>query len=269
MRIAALYDIHGNLPALEAVLAEIRRIGVDRIVVGGDVIPGPMPRESLAALSNADLPVDCIAGDGEREVLAVRSGRDPAPTVPERIHEVLRWNARELSPGHAAEIGSWPATLRLLVGETDAVLFCHATPRSDIAVFTRATPVERILPIFAGVDASLVICGHTHMPFDRVVGDVRVMNAGSVGMPFGQPGAHWLLLAPEPELRHTAYDLAAAAARIRRTEYPQAEEFAERHVLRPPSESEMLAAFEPRRAELGRSEPSPAEPRQAGAGGTF
>jgi hypothetical protein len=76
-----------------------------------------------------------------------------------------------------------------------------------------------------------------------MVGGVRVVNAGSVGMPFGEPGAHWLLLGPEVELRRTSYDLEEAASRIRATEYPQAAEFASRNVLRPPSEAQMLEAF--------------------------
>jgi hypothetical protein len=100
-----------------------------------------------------------------------------------------------------------------------------------------------MLPVFAGLDVRVVVCGHTHMQFDRVVGGVRVVNAGSVGMPFGEPGAYWLLLGPAVELRRTGYDLAKAAERIRKADYPQAEEFAARNVLRPPSEGEMVEAF--------------------------
>ena len=82
------------------------------------------------------------------------------------------------------------------------------------------------------------------MQFDRTLGKIRIVNAGSVGMPFGKPGAYWLLLGPDVQLRHTPYDLASAAERIRDTAYPQAEEFAE-GVLQPPSEEAMLAAFAP------------------------
>ena len=121
------------------------------------------------------------------------------------------------------------------------MLFCHATPRNDTELFTRATPDDRLAPVFAGVDASLVICGHTHMQFDRMVGSVRVVNAGSVGMPFAPPpGAYWLLLGPGVQLRHTAYDVVKAAARIRETTFPQAEDLAVRYVLQPPSEAESL-----------------------------
>jgi predicted phosphodiesterase len=128
------------------------------------------------------------------------------------------------------------------------VLFCHATPRNDTEVFTRLTPEGRLVPVFDGFDVAVVVCGHTHMQFDRTVGRVRVVNAGSVGMPFGGPGAYWLLLGPGVALRHTPYDLTKAAERIRDTEYPQAEDFATRCVLRPPSEEQTLGAFA--RAEL-------------------
>ena len=89
----------------------------------------------------------------------------------------------------------------------------------------------------------MVVCGRTHMQFDRTIGRTRVVNAGSVGMPFGKPGAYWLLLGPDVELRHTRYDLAKAAKRIRATSYPQAQEFADHNVLQPPSEKEMLGAL--------------------------
>jgi diadenosine tetraphosphatase ApaH/serine/threonine PP2A family protein phosphatase len=98
--------------------------------------------------------------------------------------------------------------------------------------------------VFDGVEAALVVCGHTHMQFDRMVGRTRVVNAGSVDMPFGRPGAYWLLLGPGIELRHTAYDLDLAAARIRASDYPQADELAGRHVLQPASEESVLQAWQ-------------------------
>jgi predicted phosphodiesterase len=145
-------------------------------------------------------------------------------------------------------LASWPATARLKIQGLGEVMFCHGTPRSDTEIFTRLTPEERLLPIFEGVKVSTVLCGHTHTQFDRTIGGTRVVNAGSVGMPFGEPGAYWLLLGPEVELRYTRYDLAKAAERIRATKCPQAEDFAMRNVLQPPSEKEMLGAFS--RAEL-------------------
>jgi predicted phosphodiesterase len=243
MRIAVLYDVHGNLPALEAVIAEARAEGVDRVVVGGDVLPGPMPREAMDLLLDLDIPTLFIRGNGDREVLAAMHG-DTSPTLPESVREVIRWNARQLGPRHERALASWPGTLRLPLGDSgEDVLFCHATVRNDTDIFTRRTPDARVAQLFEGVGAGLVVCGHTHMQFDRMVGATRIVNAGSVGMPFGPPGAWWLLLDPDARLRHTTYDLEDAAARIRATAYPQAATFAEDNILRPPSEEAMLGAF--------------------------
>jgi predicted phosphodiesterase len=246
MRVAALYDIHANLPALDAVLDDLRRMEVDRIVVGGDVLPGPMPRETLARLLELDVPVQFIMGNGDREVLAQMAGTETEwyRAAPEQWRIPVRWTAEQLRAEHGRLLAAWPATCRIGIRGLGDVLFCHATPRSDTECFTRLTPEERILPAFADVDEPMVACGHTHMPFDRSIGGVRVLNAGSVGMPFGAPGAYWLLLDPGAQLlRRTTYDLPRAAERIRDTEYPQAEEFATRNILTPPSESEMLAVF--------------------------
>jgi predicted phosphodiesterase len=237
VRVAALYDIHGNLPALEAVLDEVRAAGVDQIVVGGDVLPGPMPRESLAALLDLGIPTRFLQGNGDREVIA------PTGAVPEPYRESMRWNAEQLRPEDTQRLAGWPPTVRVTIPELGEVLFCHATPRNDVEIFTRRTSEDRLLPIFGTLDVALAVCGHTHMQFDRVVGAVRVVNAGSVGMPFGDPGAYWLLLGPDVELRRTSYDLSAAAERIRATAYPKADEFAARNVLQPPSEEDILNAF--------------------------
>jgi diadenosine tetraphosphatase ApaH/serine/threonine PP2A family protein phosphatase len=140
-------------------------------------------------------------------------------------------------------LARWPKRLELEIDGLGQVLFCHGTPRSETEVFTRLTPEDRVFSIFEGRDARVVVCGHTHMQFDRMIGRTRVVNAGSVGMPFGEPGAYWLLLGSDIQLRHTPYDLAKTAERIRATSYPQAEEFAARNVLQPPSPKEMLEAF--------------------------
>jgi putative phosphoesterase len=242
MRIAAIYDIHANLPALEAVIAEIRQQEVDGVVVGGDVLPGPMPLETLERLQDLDLPVRFIYGNGEVAVLEQLAGRDPT-AVPEPYRPIIRWTAEQLHPEHKRFLEAWPKTLCLDLPGLGEVLFCHATPRNENECFTRLTPESQLLPVFAGVRAALVVCGHTHMQFDRQVARIRVVNAGSVGMPFGNPHAHWLLLAPDVELRRTPYDLPQAAERIRVTPYPQAEHFAAHSVLDPPSEQAMLEVF--------------------------
>jgi putative phosphoesterase len=247
MRVAALYDIHGNLPALEAVLEEVRRAGVDRVVVGGDVVPGPLPRETLACLLNLEMPVQFIHGNGDRVVLAQMRGGDISE-VPEQHRDAIRWTARHLQAEYEGVLASWPATCRVEIDGVGEVLFCHATPRNDTEAFSRLTSEDRLLPIFAALNVPLVVCGHTHMQFDRTVGNVRVVNAGSVGCPFGEPGADWLLLGPDVDLRHTSYDLAKAEARIRAAGSPLPPEPLMQFVLHPPSEKDMLEAFT--RAEL-------------------
>ncbi|MFP5355990.1 MAG: metallophosphoesterase family protein [Gemmatimonadota bacterium] len=240
MRIAALYDIHANPDALAAVLDDVRAAGVERLVFGGDVLPGPLPIETLDLIASHTLPAHFIAGNGETAVLAHLAGRD-LDHLPAAARDAIRWTAGQLRPADRRLIASWPATVRLTYPTLGDLLFCHATPRSDTEIFTRLTPEERLLPIFEPARASIVVCGHTHMQFIRAVGTTRVVNCGSVGMPFGAPGAYWLLLGDSVELRRTSYDLDAAAARIRASQYPQAQEFAERHVVNPPSEETMLA----------------------------
>ncbi|HEY7993126.1 MAG TPA: metallophosphoesterase family protein [Candidatus Eremiobacteraceae bacterium] len=241
-RVAALYDIHANLPALEAVLEDVRKAGVDRIVIGGDVLPGPMPRETIATLLALDVPVRFVQGNGDREVLERMHGVE-SKTLPEQVREVITWTAEQLDSGHEQVLAAWQKSVRSRVSEIGDVLFCHATPRNDTEIFTRCTPEERLAPIFSGLGVEIVVCGHTHMQFDRAIGSVRVVNAGSVGMPFGRPGAYWLLLGPDVQLRRTDFDLTAAAARVRATRYPQAEDFAANNIQQPPTEEEVLGAW--------------------------
>ncbi len=241
MRVAALYDIHGNLPALEAVLEDVARARADRVVIGGDVVPGPMPREPLARLLDLELPTQFVVGNGEVAVLAEMEGKESG--APARYREGIRWNAAQLRRCDRELLASWQNTLQMEISGVGKVLFCHATPRNPDDIFTRLTPQDRLVSIFAESNADVVVCGHTHMQFDRAIDRLRVVNAGSVGMPFGDPGAYWLLLGPEVEFHRTEYDLEVAASRIRRTHYPEAEEFAAHNVLLPPSEEKMLQAF--------------------------
>jgi len=252
MRVAALYDIHGNLPGLEAVLKDVRQADVDHVVVGGDVFPGPMPLETLRCLLDLDLPVQFIHGNGELAMLAQMAasrtgvvtywGTTSGAPPPEPYREVYRWTALQLQPEYESVLASWPKTLRLKIDGLGEVLFCHSTPRSETEVFTRLTSEERLLPLFEGLQVSVVVCGHTHMQFDQMIGKTRVVNAGSVGESYGESGAYWLLLGPDIQLRHTPYDLTKAVERIQHTNYPQAQEFAH-DVLQPPSEGDILGLF--------------------------
>jgi predicted phosphodiesterase len=250
--VAALYDIHGNLPALEAALEEVHQARVDQIVVGGDVLPGPMPRETLRLLHGLDLPVQFIHGNGELAMLAQMAAADEGSvtywgttsggSLAEQYRPAYRWTVQQLYPDYEPILASWPKTLRLDIDGIGPTLFCHGTPRSETELFTRLTSEDKLRPLFAGLNVSAVVCGHTHMQFDRMIGQTRVVNAGSVGEPFGESGAYWLLLGPNVQLRCTSYDLTKAAELIRATQYPQAQESAE-GILHPPAESQMLELF--------------------------
>jgi putative phosphoesterase len=191
LRVAALYDIHGNLPALDAVLAEAH---ADVILVGGDFVLGPWPAETYERLRSLDGDVRFIRGNADREVAEEKPGRAPL--------ELMEF-ARERLPEEALSfLRSLPLTETI-----GGVLFCHATPRNDEEIFTRISPDERWAEALAGVTDDVVVCGHTHVQFDRRVGDVRLVNAGSIGMPYQrEPGAYWALLdGTDVELRRTEY----------------------------------------------------------------
>jgi len=245
MRVAALYDIHGNLPALDAVLHDVRRQHVDIIVVGGDVLPGPMPLETMRRLLTLDIPVRFVHGNGDRVVHAYLKG-ETIDEVPPPYRQSIYWTAERLDAECRGAIATWPATRTVRIDALGDVLFCHATQRNDVDCFTRRTPDHLVARLFAGVSASVVVCGHTHMQFDRQVGDLRIVNAGSVGVPFAPPrGAHWLLLGPDVQFQQTPYDFDNAAEQLRGTGFPLVDQTVVRYVLNPPPEADTLAMFAP------------------------
>ena len=211
MRVAALYDIHGNLPALEAVLHDRRCGAADVVVCGGDVLWGPFPQECLALLRAAD--ARFLAGNCERDVLGGSSERD-------------RWCRTRLGGADRAAVAAWPPTVELVVGGLGRVIWCHATPESDEVIITRATPDDAAAAALGEVDADVVVCGHTHVQFDRrLPGGPRLVNAGSVGLPYEHaPAAYWALLGPDVELCRTEYDLEEAAARLVQSGFPGADD---------------------------------------------
>jgi predicted phosphodiesterase len=197
VRVAALYDIHGNLPALDAVLAEIPDDVV--IVIGGDIVAGgPSPSGTLERIRGLRKRVKWIRGNADRELSPGEECRAPP--------EHLAWVRSRLTDEQIAFLYALPPTLTLEVDGLGRVLFCHATPSNDVDVFTSITPEERVAPHFVDVAADVVVCGHTHMQFDRTVGGVRVVNAGSIGWPYeDQDGAYWALLGPGVEHKRTPY----------------------------------------------------------------
>ncbi len=239
MKIAAIYDIHANLPALQAVLDDIEQCNVDLVIVGGDVIAGPMPSATLAALQNFARPMQFILGNAEAELLRCVAGA-PINGLTERADAEARWQASVLSTPEIDFIASWANIISLHVAGLGEVLFCHATPHSNIEIFTTQSDAARLRQLFQPLTADYVICGHTHMPFQRTLDDLQIINAGSVGMPFGKTGADWLLIDAAPQLRHTDYDLNAAARVISASNYPEATEFATNNVLQSPSQAQAL-----------------------------
>ncbi|HXV35278.1 MAG TPA: metallophosphoesterase family protein [Gaiellaceae bacterium] len=238
MRVAALYDVHGNLPALEAVLGDVEEAGVDAVVVGGDVCIGPMPAAVLQRLLALGERALFLRGNGDREIAGEPAGGG-------LWVERTRWSAEQLTRGQRAWLAALPDTQTVAVGGLGQVLFCHGSPRSDEEILTRISSEERVAAAVAGVTEEVVVCGHTHVQFDRRVAGRRLVNAGSVGMPYeAAPGAYWALLGPGVELRRTAYDLEAAAAAIRATGFPGAAELAAENVLTVPSAEEATEQFE-------------------------
>ena len=243
VRVAALYDIHSNLPAFEAVLQAVKALDVDLILIGGDIVPGPMPRETLDRLMALDRPFRCIRGNTDREVVAAFDGQDLS-YFPASIQKITRWTANQLDRTHRDFLANLPATIVVDIQALGPVLFCHAAPQDDTTIITKVTPTEHIRPLLMNVAQSLIVRGHTHMQFMRQVGAKRLVSAGGVGMHYGAPGADWALLGPAVQLMHTSYDLERAATQIRATAYPDAEDFAQHNVLQPRTEDEAIEAFE-------------------------
>jgi putative phosphoesterase len=225
--VAALYDIHGNLPALEAVLEEVPTEAT--IVVGGDVALGGFPSETLELLRSCGERVLWVRGNCDRELT-----RGEAGFVSE---EALEWVRSRLSDEQIAFLHGLPSQIELDIAGVGRVLFCHASPRNDVDIFTGTTPEEHVAPLFAGVAADLVVVGHNHVQFERTVKGIRVINAGSVGLPYeDEPGAYWALIGPRIEHRRTPSEPRASefpgwgAPRQSREEYL---ERAERLAVRP------------------------------------
>jgi predicted phosphodiesterase len=215
VKILALYDIHGNIDALEAVLADPRAAEPDRVVVGGDAVPGPDAAATLARLQGLGASVRWVRGNGKREVAEAVGGAAPADD--DLAARTALITAREIGDQQARTLGELPVT-----PELDGVLFCHASPRRDDEMLTRLSSADRCTEALRGVNARLVVAGHTHQQDDRVVGGIRFVNAGSVGLPYeGDGAARWLWIADGvPELRQTVYDAAATGARLLATGWP-------------------------------------------------
>lgn len=244
-RVAALYDIHGNLPALDAALDAVAHAQVDAIVIGGDVVLGPMPALVLERLATLTVPVLALRGNCDRLVVDAAAGV-LAPRLPASVRESLEWTAAQLSPAQLDWLSRLPMTVRVDVTGRGAVRFCHATPRSDEEIIAPATPDREVAAMLAGTEESWVACGHTHVQFRRTVAAWELLNAGSVGMSTGAAEAHWLLLDSASEWQRTPYDAVKAASAIASTSFPGAQAFIEGHVRQAPTPEATWARLDPR-----------------------
>jgi putative phosphoesterase len=241
MRVAALADIHGNAPALAAVLEELERESPDLVVFCGDLTWGSLPQETLELVRTLEIPARFVRGNGDRAVLELARGAHEDPTERER------WRAAQHTEADLAMLSTFEPTVTADVGGLGQVCFCHGSPRSDEECVTERTPAERIREFTAGIDAGVIVTAHVHVQYDRSVVDRRLLSPGSVGLPYeGVAGfAYWALLGPDVELRRTAYDVDAAIAQMRSTGDPTAERIVEL-MLAPPTRDEVIEDAERR-----------------------
>jgi predicted phosphodiesterase len=195
---------------------------------------GPIPAETLNRIMELD--AIAIRGNADRELIA---------DEPQEGGLIGDWVADQLENRHREFIAGLPETVELDVEGVGRVLFCHGSPRSDEEMILQTTPEEWLRDMLQSVEAEVVVCGHTHMQFEREVDGIRVVNAGSVGLAYGAPGAHWLALGPGVEHRRTQYDNEAFAARVETLDWPLAARFAEDNIRSFPSVQETLDFFEP------------------------
>ena len=232
MRVAALADVHGNAVALEAVLAELERAQPDLIVSCGDLTWGPLPLETVALLEPWRERLLCVRGNSERE-LVERKLIDS---------EIAVWEHEQHDGAALSEyLGRTQPSVTVEVEGLGATLFCHGSPRSDEECVTVETPDERVAEFTAGVEAACIVTAHTHMQYDRRVGETRLLNPGSVGLPYEPESgyAYWALLGPDVELRRTPYDLDAAVGRLRGGGMPAFERI-EELMRTPPPQAEVI-----------------------------
>lgn len=231
---------------LQRVLAEPAMIGADRIVVTGDHLWGPQPTEVLDTLLSLGERAILIRGNADREILQMSRGVD----VGLADDRVSAWGASQLSSEHASIIESLPESLTLDIEGLGPTVFCHATPRDDEEVVLSDSRLERWTDVFADLPpvVSTVVCGHTHMPYVRLAAGRLVINPGSVGLPYGRPGAHWAVLSDGGvSLRRTLIDPEELVARTAAdSSMPDVASWLEAHVRTPATDAEVVAAFGPR-----------------------
>ena len=240
-RVAVLADIHGHLPALDAVLAEPDVQAADLIVLNGDLADGPCPSETLSRLEVLGSRALWLRGNGERWLAEAHAGRFRHPDL--ATDTLIHWAAGQLTHARLDRLAGLSMSVTLDIAGLGRVAVCHATGRSDNEMFLVDSTMAQARAAFASIDADLIVVGHSHMPFDRLFDRRRVINGGSVGLPYGHSGASWALLGPDIVLRRTPYDARAAADTIRAAGMPDVDDFVSSCVLATPSDAEAHAAF--------------------------
>lgn len=246
--VAAIYDIHGNLSALDAVLREINGHDVDLILVGGDVAAGPMPRPTIERLMELGDRADFVRGNADRLLVEHFDGSLSQDAGDDDVWLLRdRWAAEQITKQQRDFLDGFSESRTLEIEGQGSVLFCHGSPRSDEEIITAKTPAPALRDALRDVEQRLVVCGHTHMQFVRSLDDVRIVNPGSVGMPYeGRPGAYWALLGPEVSLKRTDYDFEEAAGLFSASGFPEVDDLIEGVFHNPPSQAETTRTFERR-----------------------
>jgi predicted phosphodiesterase len=205
-----------------------------------------MDGEVLDRLSQLEerVPVRWVRGNGDREVLAVANGGGISAELNADFAKVLEWAAQRLTRAQGDRLATFEPTVTLEVDGLGTTLFCHASPRSDTESITQVTAEERLTSILAEVEPAVVVCGHTHHQFDLRAAGKRVLNAGSVGMPYqGAAAAFWLALGPDAEFRRTDYDIPAAIEIMRGAGFDDLEETMLRESLLEPIDADTVARY--------------------------
>lgn len=239
-RVAVLSDVHGNVPALEAVLADVERADVDLIVFPGDVTWGPEPQETVEIIRALGDRAVCVQGNADRAVLELVAGT--------REHTRPRdpWMPKHHDDEAVEFLRTFAFSVVVDIEGLGPTRFCHGSPRGDTECVTPETSAERFAELSAGIAEMVLVTGHTHLQFDRYVAGRRSVNAGSVGLPYhlGEPGtAYWAVLGPDVDLRQTRYDVEEAVRRTRDTDDPTGEEIIQM-LLKPPTPAEIIAYAE-------------------------
>jgi putative phosphoesterase len=213
MRLALIADIHGNLPALDKVLTELDRDGVDQIVCLGDVAVGPQPVETLERLRELGCPT--IMGNWDACMLGEAPGVDGE--LAEMLVDACTWSASQLSTAQREYMQGFQDTLELRLDAEVTLLAFHGSPRSFDDEIYATTPDEELESMLAGHEASVFAGGHTHFQLFRRFGESVVVNAGSVGQPFRRRRRGVMRLSPWAEYCIVAYDSGSLAIELRRT----------------------------------------------------